>query len=214
MMKKIGIVLLFSSCMQASTITWIAQSPNNDMNNASNWEPATIPGSGDLAVFDSSITGISTNPTESSAQFSVSALNFPNQASPFLFTFNNQSLAFSGAGITGAQTNPTLSLINTNNSTFLGDMISFTSVGTTGSARITAANSGTLTGASSHQSISSIGSHLHAEGAFTVSNGGTITAQNNGTDSATGSGGNSIAIGAASQIECDGSFTSGNNVEC
>lgn len=111
--------LIFSHCLQGATITWIAPSPSNDMNDTANWDPNTIPGSADVAVFDSSLPNVSTNPTESSVPFAASAFNFPNAASPFLFTFNNQPLAFSGSGITGVQKNPSLSFINTNNGTAL-----------------------------------------------------------------------------------------------
>lgn len=212
MNKIFLVVLLFSCCVYAAPITWIAQSPNNNMDDSAHWNPSTVPGSGDSAIFNSSLAGVSTNPTESSAPFSVTAFNFPNLAAPFLFTFNNQRLAFSGVGITGAQKNPTLSFINTNNTAFLGDMISFASLGTMGSARITGSNNASLAGAQTGQTIGVIGSHLHAAGAFTIESGGTITATNSGLASTTALGGNSVAIGAASQVSFDDTVTSGDTV--
>ncbi len=201
-----------SSLLHASTVTWIAPSSSNDMEDTSNWNPNTIPGSGDNAVFNSSLTGISTNPTENFAPFSISTLNFPNLASPFHFTFNNQRLAFSGFGVTGSKTNTTLNFFNTNNATALGDMISFASLGTTGSSKITCLNTVSIAGVQSGQVSGVIDSHLHSVGSYIISNGGSITASNSGLDSATALGGNSIAIGTRSQLEFDDSFTSGNNV--
>jgi len=69
-----------SSAAHAAPITWVAQSPNNDMNDSANWNPNTIPVSSDDAIFSSTIRGIATNPTESSAPFSVSTFNFPSNA--------------------------------------------------------------------------------------------------------------------------------------
>ena len=65
-----------SSSVHAASITWVAQNPNNDMNDSANWNPNTIPGSSDDAIFNSTISHINTNPTENSAPFSVSTFNF------------------------------------------------------------------------------------------------------------------------------------------
>lgn len=212
-MNKFFLVALLSSCcVYAAPITWIAQSPNNNMDDSANWNPSTVPGSGDTAVFNSSLFGISTNPTENSAPFSVTAFNFPNLAAPFLFTFNNERLAFSGSGITGAHKNPSISFINTNNTAFLGDMISFASLGTMGSARITGSNNASLAGAQTGQTIGVIGSHLHAAGAFTIESGGSIEVTNNGFASTTALGSNSVAIGTASQVSFNDTVTSGDTV--
>jgi len=205
-------VVLFSGCLQAATITWIAPSTNNDMQDTANWDPSMVPGAADVAVFNSSLLGVSTNPTESSANFAVSSFNFPNLASPFLFTFNNQTLSFSGFGITGAQKNPSLSFINTNNTTTLGDIVSFASVGTTGSAHVTSSNTASATGVQSGQSIGIIGSHVHAADAFVIADGGTVAATNIGLDTAAGSGGNGIAIGTTGQLKFDDAFLGGHNV--
>ena len=102
----------FIGCLtsaSAQPITWTAQSPNSDMNNPANWTPNTIPGSSDNALFNSTISGVDTNPTENWAPFSVSTFNFPFNASIFNFRFNNQTLTFNGTGITGSNTtNPTI----------------------------------------------------------------------------------------------------------
>lgn len=210
--KNFCIALFLGSYVHAATITWIALDPSNDMEDAANWSPNVVPGSGDVAVFDSSLSGVVTNPTESSNTFSVSAFNFPTLASPFLFTFNNQSLAFSGLGITGAHTNPSLSFSNINNSTLLNDLLSFASAASMGSATISITNNATLTGAQSGQSIGILNSHIHSAGAFTIADGGTMSITSVGHDSTTALGGNSVAVNNASQLKFDNSFTSGSNV--
>ena len=201
-----------SSSVHAASITWVAQNPNNDMNDSANWNPNTIPGSSDDAIFNSTISHINTNPTENSAPFSVSTFNFPFKASTFNFNFNNETLTFNGVGITGSKTNPTITVTNTDNSSFPGDLVSFTGgTGTSGSSSITSSNSGTLTGSLSSSSIGSINSNFHSDGAFTIA-GGSITASNTGNDSTVGTGNNGTANTGSSQLRFDQSFTAGNNV--
>src|SRR3989339_487239 len=103
--RAIFLVTFVGNYLQATSITWIAPTSSDDMEDTSNWSPGIVPGSSDTAIFDSSLSGVSTTPTESSAPFAASSFNFPNLASPFTFTFNNQNLSFSGLGITGVQTN-------------------------------------------------------------------------------------------------------------
>ncbi len=207
-----GLITCFSTA-HATSITWRAQSPNNDMNDPANWNPNMIPGSGDDAIFNSNISGIDTNPTENSAPFSVSTFHFPSNASLFNFHFNNKTLIFNGAGITGSNTNPTITVTNTNNSSFPGDLVSFIGgTGTSGSSIITSSNSGTLTGNQSGASTGSINSNLHSIGAFTIGNGGTITASNTGHDSTNGTGNNGTTNTGASQLKFDQSFNAGNDV--
>lgn len=203
---------LCSGYLNAAPITWIATS-SNDLNTASNWSPSTVPGTADTAVFDSTVPNVSTDPTDSSAPFSISTLNFPHLASPFTFAFNNQTLSFSGAGITGAQTNATLNFTNTDNGSVLGDLVSFTSGGTStmGSADITCSNSASITGAVSGQAVGIITSHLHSAGAFTISDGGTITASNTGFDDTNSSGGNFVGVCETAQVKFDSSLASGND---
>lgn len=206
-------VIACSSSGYAASITWVAQSPNNDLNDSANWSPATVPSNTDDAVFNSSIPGIATNPTADAAPFSVSTLSFLSSASIFDFNFINTTLTFNGAGITGSNTNPTITVINTNNSSFPGDLVSFTGgVGTSGSALLTSSNSGTLTGNQSGTGIGTISSNLHSNGAFFIANGGSITASNVGNDSTNGTGNNGTANTGASQLRFDQSFTAEDNV--
>lgn len=202
-----------SSPAYATSITWTAQNPNHDMNDPANWNPNTIPGSSDDAVFNSTITLINTNPTENSAPFSVSTFHFPFKASIFNFAFNNKTLTFNGVGITGSNTNPTITVNNTDNSSFPGDLIAFTGgTGNSGSSIITSANSATLTGNLSGTSIGPINSNLHSNGAFTIASNGNITASNTGIDSTNGTGNNGTANTGTSQMKFDQSFSAGDNV--
>lgn len=213
MIKKFFIhSLVVSSCLHAANVTWVAPKSDNDMEEPSNWSSNSVPGSGDVAIFDNSLGGISKSPTESSTSFFISSFNFNHRASPFQITFSNQSLVFSGIGITGNQTNTTLNFFNTNNHNFLGDMLSFTSSGTIGSATVTCSNSAAFTGTQSAQISGNIGSQVHSAGAFSIADGGSITAGNIGLDSATGLGSNSVAIATSSQLKFDDTFTSGNDV--
>lgn len=202
-----------SDTAHAASITWAAQSPNNDMNNPTNWNPATVPGSSDNAIFDNNIFRIDTNPTANSVPFSASTFNFPHKASIFHFAFNNATLTFNGAGLTGAKTNPTITVTNINNSSFPGDLISFLGgTGTSGSSSITSSNGATLTGNQSGTAIGAINSNLHSSGAFTIANGGNITASNTGNDSTNGTGNNGTANTGSSQLKFDQSFTASDNV--
>jgi|GEM_PF-1925310 autotransporter-associated beta strand protein len=206
-------LIIFSSTAYAAAISWVAQNPNNDMNNSANWNPSTIPGSSDNAIFNSNIFAIDTNPTENFSAFSVSTFNFPFNASIFDFNFNNQKLTFNGAGITGSNTNPSITVTNTNNSSFPGDLVSFIGgTGTSGSSLITISNSGTLTGNQSGAFVGPINSNLHSDGSFIIANGGIITASNTGNDSTNGTGNNGAANTGASQLQFDQSFSAGDNV--
>lgn len=206
-------LIAYSSAAHAAQIIWVAQSPNNDMNDPANWSPSTIPGSNDEAIFDSTIFGIDTNPTENSAPFSVSTFNFLNKASVFHFNFNNNTLTFNGIGITGSRTNPFITVTNTNNSSFPGNLISFLgATGTSGGSIITSSNSGTLTGSQSGAAVASINSNLLSTGAFTITSGGNITAHNSGSDSTNGTGNNGVANTGSSQLRFDQSFFAGDNV--
>ncbi len=206
-------LILCSSTAHATSITWIAQNPNNDLNDSNNWNLNTVPGSSDNAVFDSAIFHIETNPINNSLPFSVSTFNFPHNASVFNFVFNNTTLALNGIGLTGTNTNPTIAIINTNNSSFPGDLVSFLGgIGTSGSSSITSSNSGTLTGSQSGMAIGAINSNVYSNGAFIIANGGNITASNTGNDSTNGTGNNGSANTGASQLRFDQSFTASDNV--
>lgn len=205
-------LIVCASSAYGASINWVAQNPNHDMNDPANWNPSTIPGSGDDAIFNSTISGIDTHPTENSAPFSISTFNFPSEASIFNFSFNNETLTFNGVGITGSHTTPTITVINTNNSSFPGDLISFLGgTGTAGSSIITSSNSGTLSGNQSG-AVASFNSNLHSTGAFTMTNDGSITAHNTGNDSTSGTGNNGTANTGSSQLRFDQSFIAGDNV--
>lgn len=212
--KGIFIYLVtLSSGANASSITWIAQSPLDDMNVPGNWNPSVIPGSGDDAIFDSSIPGIDINPTITSASFTVSNFNFTHSASLFSFTFNNSNLIFTGSGITGANTNSAFNIVNLNNSTFVGNLVSFLGpTGTSGSSAISASNSASLAGSHFSTAVGGFSSNFYSSGAFEVGNGGQITLSNIGNDSASGTGNNSVANSTASQMLFDQEFTAGNDV--
>lgn len=206
-------LLGLSHTAHASSITWVAQIPNNDMNTPTNWSPNIVPGSSDDAVFDSTIPGISTNPTSTSLPFSVSSFHFLNRASNFSFHFNNAPLTLNGAGITGNNTNCTLSVTNVDNSGFPGNLLSFLgSTGASGSSHLISSNSATLTGNQSNTSLGSINSNIYSSGAFTMSDGGSLIASNTGVDHTNGTGNVGTANTGSSQLRFDQTFTAGNNV--
>lgn len=206
-------LILGSTDGNAATVTWVAQSPNNDLNDSANWSPNTVPGIGDDATFNSDIPGIDTNPFANTAPFSVSTFNFLNFASVFHFNFNNTPLSFYGAGIVGFHTNPFINMNNINNSSFPGDLLSFLGVsGTSGSSNITLSNSATLTGNYSGMGLGSINSFLHSTGSFSISQGGVIAAANEGIDNTSGTGNNSIGSTGSSQLRFDQSFTAADDV--
>lgn len=206
--------IAYFNSIEAAPISWVAQSPNSNMDDPSNWSANSVPGSSDTAIFNSHIVGISANLVENTAPFSVSVFNFPFNASIFHFNFNNQSLTFNGSGLTGSNTNPSITVTNTNNSSFPGDLISFVGgSGNSGGAIITTSNSGTLTGSQSGTSIGAINSNLHSSGTFIIGNSGAITASNIGNDHATGTGNNGAGNTGASQLRFDQSFNAGSYVD-
>lgn len=192
-----------SSCL-ASNITWIAQTPDNDMEDSSNWNPASVPGSGDNAIFNSTLPNISLNPTDSTAPFSVANFQFTSQASPFTFTFNNQQLTFAGTGITGSNTNTAINSVfsNTNGSyqiLFQG------AISSSGNAILSAINTGTSpgTGVSASQ--------IQADAALSVGNQGSFTLSNIGSDD---TGATSVFVGlmTTAQFNQVGAFQAGDNL--
>ena len=67
------------SLANATEHTWIAEAANSNLNTANNWSPTGVPGSGDIANFNSSIEGISFDPI-TQTPFTVGTLNFQNSA--------------------------------------------------------------------------------------------------------------------------------------
>jgi autotransporter-associated beta strand protein len=200
----LGVALACFVRSHAAPITWIGVDPNNDMESPANWSRGTVPGSGDEAIFNSSIPNIALDPTEGSAPFSVSSFNFILDALSFNFQFNNQTLTFIGEGITGAMTNTQIEISNTDNSMSLGDLVSFlSSESTSGSAQLEVSNSATLS-AGSNTVLGAFDSLFHASGDFTLGDEGVISVRNSGNDSASGTGNNQVANSASSQLRLDG----------
>lgn len=210
-----GSLTFFAVCLtaaHAAPITWVAQNPNNDMNDPASWNPSTVPGSTDTAVFDSTLSGISFTPTSTATPFTVSSFQFINQASPFNFHFNNSPLEFDGTGIIGSQTNCTINATNINSSGLSENLVAFLGpTGSAGSAHIISSNSATLTGNQSNKLTGNILSNVYSSGAFTIANGGSIVASNLGNDSTTGSDNSTVNV-ARGQLRFDQSFTAGSNV--
>lgn len=206
-------LIIHSNYLQGAVVSWIAQSPNNDLNNPANWSSNSLPSLGDDSVFNSSVYRIATNPTENSAPFAINNFIFPSSASIFNLNFNNQTLTFNGAGISGANTNPTITVRNIDNNIVLEDQVSFIgSSGNSGSAIFSISNSASISGAPPTTSIGIIDSHLHSTGAFTMAHGGRITASNTGVDDITSGNNNFISFVGGSQLQFDQSFTASNNV--
>lgn len=205
--------LIVTTPLIASSITWIAESPANDMNTPTNWSPNVVPGTGDNAIFDSAISNVDKNPTEQSADFSVSTIEFTNNASPFTIFIDNNQLRFSGLGITGAKTDATINVTNTNNSTVLGDQISFHNgtTATSASAILNITNTATQTGSVSGNYLNNLDNQFFTQPAFSMGNAGRFIFTNNGDDSTTGAGNNQSAILISHQAQISDSFTAGDH---
>ncbi len=207
-----GLTAFVSAPTAAATVSW-SGTGSNDMENAANWSPGSVPGLADTAVFNSTLSGINLTPADQNLIFDVSAFHFANAASPFTISIENQPLTFTGAGITGANTNATLNVTNSNNSGFPGSLLSFSSgSATSGAANINITNTGALSGSLSSTSTGSINAQLFANSDFSMSNGGTLTLSNTGTDSTTGTGNNGVANTGSSQVQAGGTFNAGSNV--
>lgn len=211
-----SIFIYFFACSgicDAQLVTWVAQDPDNNMNDTASWEPSSVPISSDDANFNSTLSGISTNPTSTTVPFSISTINFTNNASIFNFSFNNSSLTFNGVGLTGSNTNCAIQIANIDNEDFIFELISFLgSSASSGNSLITISNSANLTGNQSDKYLGSIDSHLYSSGPFLIGNGGEITATNIGINNATGTGNNKVAFGSCCQMTFDQTFTGLNDV--
>lgn len=197
---------------EATPITWVAIDPSNDMEDSGNWDPTTVPGSGNEAIFDSSILNIAFNPTESTNPFSVLDFNFLHNANPFVFFFNNQTLTFYGDGIIGNRTDTEIDINNINNSTNLSNLISFlAAASTSGSSEIFVENNASLSGLVSNTSIGIVDSLFHASGDFILGFEGFIDARNIANDSANNTGNNTVGSTNLSQMRLDGSTFAGND---
>lgn len=195
--KALAILLLEASLhtqIYAAPITWIAQS-SNDLNLPSNWNPATVPTTGDDAIFDSTIPGIITNPVGQGVDFSCSNFQFLVDAFPFDIIIQNRQLIFDGFGIIGTNTDATVHSNNTDTPYVVNNQIFFNgSLSTSGSATLAANNDSTIFGSPPATSSSIIDRQIYSPNAFTVSSSADITASNSGTDFSVGAGGD-IAAG-------------------
>lgn len=192
-LKKALAIVLFGvnihSEINAIPITWISTS-SNDLNLASNWNPATVPTTGDNAIFDSTIPGIITNPVGQGVDFTCSNFQFPFDASPFNITIENKQLIFDGFGIIGSITDATVNSNNTDNPNAVSNQIFFNgALSTSNSATLNANNRSTISGSPPATSSSVIDRQLYSPNAFSMSDGGELLASNEGTDFSTGAGG-------------------------
>jgi autotransporter-associated beta strand protein len=183
--------------------TWIAESPEHDMNAPENWSPAGVPTGIVQAVFDSSIAHVDLNPTQSDDNFSVCSVFFPNSASLFTINFNNHAVELNGLGITGAQTNATMNATNTDNLTTLGNQFSFNrnNFSSSGSAVLNIINTGSQLLNSSVVTLSNMDNQFFVQGPFSILNGGSLTLANIGSDRSHGTGANQISCMTAYQAQ-------------
>lgn len=210
-MRKIWLYIVFLPVAGFSAvITW--EGTTSDLNTPGNWSPAMVPGSTDEALFDSTLPGVNLSPT-AAADFSVSNLNFNTSAQAFSFTFNQCVLTLQGAGITGNATNTTLVSNNINNLSPLLHQFFFpnNALSGTGSAALTAVNSGTVTTGTGITSSLVTGRQIFSQFPFTMQDGGELTATNSGNDSSSGAGNNVVgSTNFNTQIEFDATFQAGN----
>ncbi len=200
----ISLALLSAQLMAVEPIsTWIATSPEQNMNVSGNWDPTGVPSGVVYVIFDSSFPGVDLSPTQSDEHFSVCSVCFANSASPFTIHFNDHEVQFNGLGVTGTQTNATFNATNTNNVTALSNQFSFNrnDVSSSGSAVLNIINTGSLLSNSSNIALSNMDNQLFVQGPFSVLNGGSLTLTNTGSDSSHGTGGNQISFLTAYQAQ-------------
>ncbi len=209
-----GLLLVSTSLSATNLITWIAQNPNNNMDNPANWNPNFVPQNTDTAVFNSTISNINFSPTNQTSDFSVCALQFSNQASPFTINIDNHLLTLNGHGITGAQTNATINVANINNPSFIGTQLSFQRPGgsSSGSAHMNVTNIATVSGNISSNALNIIQNQFTANSPFLMQNGGNLVVSNAGTDSSVGIGNNVTSALSSSQMQMNNTFTGPDNI--
>ncbi len=191
--------------------TWVAVSPNNNMNLGANWYESGVPTGAVRVIFDSSRVNVDLSPTQSNDNFSVCSINFPNSASVFAFHFNNCSVELNGLGITGLQTNASIQATNTNNTNILGNQFSFNrgAASSSGSSVLNITNTGSQLSNSSDVILGNMGNQFFVTGPFSMSNGGSLTLTNTGSDSSHSTGNNQISY----LTEYQAQFNSTNAVE-
>lgn len=194
-----------------SLISWIAEGPENNMDTPTNWSPNTVPGGGNTAVFDSTLSNINKTPTEQNADFSVCAIQFLNQASPFVLTFENHALFLEGQGIIGTNTNAEINVTNSNNPVFMGNQIAFTRGGgaSMGSAIINVSNTATQTGNISNNILGNLTNQFVSAGPFFMHSEGSLTVMNNGENSTIGTGNSYVGAVRGAQALFNNNFLMG-----
>lgn len=195
-LKKVLAALLLAGIhtqTYAAPITWISTS-STDLNLPGNWSPATVPTTGDNAIFDSTIPGIVTNPAGQGVDFTCSNFQFPVDAFPFNITINDKQLIFDGLGIIGNNTDATVNSNNTDNLTAISNQIFFNGAlsSTSGEATLNVNNTSTISGALPATLSSIVDRQIYSPKAYTMSRSGEILAFNDGEDFSNGAGGNII----------------------
>ncbi|MBM3201815.1 MAG: hypothetical protein FJZ56_05350, partial [Chlamydiae bacterium] len=186
-------VALCAFSIEADEIKWVAVSLNNSLDDPINWSTNSVPGSLDIAIFDSSLRNVVKDPEESNTLFNVQELRFPYQAAPFTFTFSNQSLQLSGLGITGAKRNPNITIINTDNLLPLLDLCAFTGLESSiGNSKLLIKNRSILNGSYSNTIIGLIDTNLYSLAAHTVGKGASIEIENFHTNNSSGTLANNV----------------------
>jgi autotransporter-associated beta strand protein len=190
-LKKALILTTVNTSIYAVPITWIGTS-SDDLNLSSNWSPATVPTAGDNAVFDSTIPGVNFNPVGTGVDFTCDNFQFPNEASVFNITINNQQLIFDDVGIIG--TTDTSAVVNSNNTdnifTVNNQLFFSGPLSASNSAILDAGNSGTVTGTPPATYLSFVERQLYSPNEFFGGDNGVINASNMGFDESDGAGGN------------------------
>ena len=204
-----GVTLFAPLSAVVSTSTWIAQSPDGDMNVSGNWSSSQVPHGIVQVIFDSSFENVDLNPTQSDDDFSVCSIYFPNSASPFAIHFNNHTVALNGIGIIGSQTNATIHATNINNASNLSDQFSFNrnNPSFSGSAALNITNAASQLSNTSNATLSNIDNQFYVYNSFSILKGGSLTLANTGSDSSHGTGGNQISCMTAYQGQLNNTCT-------
>ena len=137
-------------------------------------------------------------------------MQFPHRADQFAFSFINNALELSGAGITGQQTNTSIevSLVGAS----LENQIYFSGANpSSGSASLFANSIGEQSGADEGSVRGVVGSQISSTGPLSMGNGGSFSATNAGQDSSNGDGNNTTARVSASQLNFANGIVSANH---
>ncbi len=189
-----------------SDATWTTTS-NANLNNGANWTGAGGSVPTGIATFNSAIPSVVLTPT-TTTDFSVGAINFSNNAQDFTFTITNSSLT---CAITGADTDATFHISNTNNTSDLSDNQLFLdgSSSSMGSSLINVSNSAS----SSTGTMGIINASQVRTGSVTsILDGGQLTITNSGESSNNALDDQNLAIVTPVQFEITSQFTAGENV--